>query len=156
MDPRSPATAQDLEQQLKLAEQIYGEALECRRVIGEIGSVQKQLSELKPKLQESELKASAEDVTTKIKAILSGDANEAKDMGLETASAGLGGALRVVESGDRAVPAQALEVYKLASAAKSMRVDEWKALKAGRLAQLNQELSKDNFAPISTGEAKGP
>jgi hypothetical protein len=156
MDPRSPATTQDLEQQLKVAEQIYTEVLKCRRVIGEIGAVQKQLSDLKPKVRESELKASAEDVTAKIKAILSGDGKEPKEMGLETASAGLGGALRVAESGDRAVPAQALEVYKLASVATSRRVDEWKALKAGRLAQLNEELSKTDLAPISTREAKGP
>jgi photosystem II stability/assembly factor-like uncharacterized protein len=157
MDPRSPATTQDLEQQLKLGEQIYTEVLECRHLIGEIGSVQKQLSDLKPKLQErTELKTSADDLAAKIKAILSGDEKDAKGMGLETASAGLGGALRVTESGDRAVPAQALEVYKLASAARLRRVEEWKALKAGRLAQLNEELGKATLAPISSAEAKSP
>ncbi|HET6177303.1 MAG TPA: hypothetical protein VFE61_10240 [Candidatus Sulfotelmatobacter sp.] len=155
MDPRSPAKTQDLEQQLKLGEQIYNEVLQCRRVIAEIGSAQKQLSGLNSKLAvRPELKARAEDVTAKIKAILSGDAEKTNEMGLETASAGLGGALRVVESGDRAVPAQALEVYKLASTAMSKRVDEWKHLKAGRLAQLNEEFGKAGLEPISASATK--
>jgi hypothetical protein len=158
MDPRSPATAQELEQQLKLGAQIYAEALQSRRILAEIRAVQKQLSDLQPKLAErSDLTKTDQAVTAKVKAILSGDTKDAKDtntMGVETASAGLGAALRVVESGDRTVPAQALDVYKLASSAMSSRIQEWKALKAAELAQLNEELKKADLTPVSANEGQ--
>ncbi len=157
MDPRSPATAQELEQQLKLGQHIYTEVLQCRRVVGEIEAAQKQLSELQPKVaNNSGLKASTEDVMTKIKAILNGDAKQPNPMGLETANAGLAAALRVVESGDRTAPAQAIELHKLSGVACSSRTQEWNAVKATTLAQFNEQLRKAKLAPISTGASNTP
>jgi len=46
MDPRSPATAEVLAQQLRLGQQIFGETIAARRALAEIESVQKQLTEL--------------------------------------------------------------------------------------------------------------
>jgi photosystem II stability/assembly factor-like uncharacterized protein len=157
MDPRSPATSQELEQQLQLGEQIYTQAFECQRIIGEIGFVQKQIAELQPQLRElPALKATVEQITTKIKGIVSTEGKELPTTGLQTANAGLGAALRVVLSGDRAVPAQALEIYRLASAAMSARVEEWKVLKTGPLASMNEELTRAGLAPISTSGVPKP
>jgi hypothetical protein len=50
MDPRSPATAEVLAQQLRLGQQIFGETIKARRALAEIESIQKQLAELQPKL----------------------------------------------------------------------------------------------------------
>ncbi len=157
MDPRSTATAQELEQQLKFGEQIYTEALQCQRVIREIGSVQKQIADLQPQLAEHpDLKGNTEQITMRIRAILSGEEKEPHTTGLETANAGLGAALRVVQSGDRTVPAQALEIHKFASAAMSGGVEEWEVLKNGQLVRLNEELTKAGLAPISTSSASKP
>ena len=54
MDPRSPATAEVLAQQLQLGQQIFGETIEARRALAEIGSIQKQLADLQPKLGTTE------------------------------------------------------------------------------------------------------
>src|SRR6202035_4654192 len=52
MDPRSPATPDDLQQQLQLGQKIFAEAMNTRRALAEIGSLQKQLSDLEQKLGE--------------------------------------------------------------------------------------------------------
>ena len=157
MDPRSPATAQELEQQLKLGQQIYTEVLQCQRVAREIGSVKKQIADLQPQLaQHADLKANAEQISMEINVILSGDSKEPQATGLETANAGLGAALRVVESGDRTAPAQALELYKSSLATMSGRVEEWESLKKDQLARLNEELTKAGLTPISMSSASNP
>jgi len=50
MDPRSSASPEILQQRLDLAQQIYAETLEARRVLAEIGSVQKKLADSQQKL----------------------------------------------------------------------------------------------------------
>src|ERR1700723_2933442 len=52
MDPRSAATPEVLLQQLQLGNQIFAETVEARRALAEIASVQKQISEVQPKLEE--------------------------------------------------------------------------------------------------------
>jgi hypothetical protein len=58
----------------------------------------------------------------------------------------------VVESGDRAVPAQAIALYKESSPQAIARIAEWVRFKQTQLAQLNQQLRAANFAPIAIDE----
>jgi photosystem II stability/assembly factor-like uncharacterized protein len=151
MDPRSTATVQDLEQQVKLGRQIFAEALESRKALSAIHSVQKQLSDLQAKLQQhADLKATADLVATELQAILTGA--RSGEMGLEKASGGLAAALRVVESSDRPVPAQAIEVDHESSAAMKVALAKWSDFKAKRLPQLNQQLEGASLPAILTAE----
>jgi photosystem II stability/assembly factor-like uncharacterized protein len=139
MDPRSTATPQDLAQQAKLGRQIFTEALERRKVLSAIHAVQKQLSDLQAKLQQlPDVKASADVASAELEAIVSG--GSPSDMGLEKASTGLSAALRVVESSDRPIPAQALEVYHESSSAAKLALTKWEDFKSTRLPELNHQL----------------
>ncbi len=150
MDPRSAATSKELEQQVQLGRQIFAEILQGRRVLAEINSVQQQLTNLQSKLNEHpELKTSAEGAAKELKEILSGASADANAMGLQTASSGLGSALHVVETSDRAVPAQALEVYHESSDAMKRDSEAWSQFKKMRLPQLNQQLQQENIPPIT-------
>ncbi|MFZ0806664.1 MAG: hypothetical protein WAN03_10800, partial [Candidatus Sulfotelmatobacter sp.] len=72
--------------------------------------------------------------------------------GLQEAYAGLVSALRVVESGDRAVPSQAIAVYKELSPQVKARLDEWARFKQTNLPQLNQKLHEAKLDSIVIGE----
>ncbi len=151
MDPRSMATPQDLAQQVKLGRQIFGEALESRKTLSAIRTVQKQLSELQPKLQQNaDVKASTDVASDELKAIVSGSSST--DLGLEKASTGLSAALRVVESSDRPVPAQALELYRESSAAAKQALAKWDDFKSKRLPELNHQLEGASLPPLAVAQ----
>ncbi len=175
MDPRSPATPEVLTQQLQLGRQIFGETIEARRALAEIGSVEKQLADIQQKLgqrnlgaQSAQLKSALEEARSGIGKILAGKilvnqtlVNQTllnqehaaeEGPGLEEAYAGLASALRVVESGDRAVPSQAITVYTESGQQVKARIAEWARFKQTRLAQLNQQLREANLAPIAISE----
>jgi len=155
MDPRSPAIAQVLAQQLKLGQQMFGETIEARRGLAEITSVQKQLGEVQQKLgaQSSKLKSALAEAESAINKILTNKEHAAdQNPGLQDACTGLASALRVVESGDRAVPSQAIAVYQESSQQVKGRIAEWARFKQTRLAQLNQQLREANVAPIAVAE----
>jgi hypothetical protein len=139
MDPRSTATPEDLAQQVKLGREIFTEAFDARKALLAIRKIQKQLSDLQPKLQQNaDLKASVDVTSDELKTIISGTSSH--DMGLDKATTGLSAALRVVESSDRAVPAQALDVYRESSAATKIALAKWNDFKSKRLPQLNHVL----------------
>ena len=75
-----------------------------------------------------------------------------EDPGLKEAYTALAAALRVVESGDRAVPSQAIGVYKESSPQVKARIEEWMRFKQTRLGALNQELREAKIAPIANAE----
>ena len=165
MDPRSPATPEELTQQLQLGRQIFGETIEARRALAEIGSVQKQLADIQQKLgqrnlgaQSAQLKSALDEAQSGIGKILANKVVANKERaaeegaGLEEAYAGLASALRVVESGDRAVPSQAIAVYTESSQQVKARIAEWARFKQTRVAQLNQQLREANLAPIAISE----
>jgi hypothetical protein len=160
MDPRSPATSEVLALQLKLGQQMFGETVETRRVLAEIGSVQKQLADVQQKLgqqkmgaQSSELKSALTEAESTIGKILTNKEHAADEgPGLQDAYAALASALRVVEGGDRAVPSQAIAVYQESSQQVKARIAEWARFKQTRLAQLNQQLREANLAPIAIAE----
>ena len=155
MDPRSPATPEILQQQLDLAQQIYAETLEARRVLAEIGSVQKKLADAQQKLgeQNSAPKTAIANAQTEIETILTNKETAADPVpGLQDAYTSVASALRAVESGDRAVPSQAIAVYKESSQQLKARIAEWTSFKQVKLPPLNQKLREGNLAPISISE----
>ena len=146
MDPRSPATPAILQAQQELGLRVYMDTLRGRRAMAEIQSVQKELDGLQPRIPpNSSLLASAEAVKKSITLIENGDA---KTAGLDSATMNLASVLGVVESGDRAVPEQATELYQQSRGIMTQRVDQWENLKQGPLAQLNQQLVKAKIPPV--------
>jgi len=157
MDPRSPATSEVLTQQLQLGQQMFGETIEARRALAEIVSVQKQLADIQQKLgqqklgaQSAQLNSALAEAQSGIGKILTNKQHAAEESpGLQDAYTGLASALRVVEGGDRAVPSQAIAVYKESSEQVKVRIAEWARFKQTRLPQLNQQLREASFAPIA-------
>ena len=159
MDPRSPATPEVLAQQLQLGQQIFGETIEARRALAEIDSVQKQLADIQQKLGQQKLEHKADNSSRRWRKLNPESARFLRTRmhaervpGLQDAYTGLASALRVVESGDRAVPSQAIAVYQESSQQVKARIAEWARFKQTKLAQLNQQLREANFAPIAIAE----
>ena len=155
MDPRSPATAHDIGQQLELGRQIFAETITSRQALAEIRSVQKQLSDLEQKLgaDHADLKSNISKLEADIRQIQAGSEDPASSsIGLQKASTGLASALAAVESGDRAAPSQAVALYHESSQALKLRLADWNQVKTTRLPQLNQQLRQDNLAPIAVSE----
>ena len=162
MDPRSPATPETLAEQLRLGQQIFAETTEPRRALAEIASVQKQLADFKKKLEQEtstapnqQLESEFADASSAItKIVTNKEHSEQEGPGLQDAYAALVSALRVVESGDRGVPSQAIAVYKQSSPQVKARIAEWTRFKQTNLVQLNQRLREANFAPITIAEGE--
>jgi hypothetical protein len=155
MDPRSPATREILQQQMELGQQIFAETVEARRALTEMGSLQKKLTEMQEKVGEQKpaLKAALVEAQKEVGKILTNkEDTPGQASGLQEAYAGLASALRVVESGDRAVPAQAIAVYKESSQQVKARIAEWSTFKQTKWPQLNQKLREGKLAPIAISE----
>jgi photosystem II stability/assembly factor-like uncharacterized protein len=165
MDPRSPATAEILQQQLQFGRQIFAETVDARRVLAEISSVEKRLADIEQKLdgQNQALKSVVAGAESEISKILTrkegekdeNDENEKgseRQNGLRNAFTNLASALHVVESGDRAVPSQAVVVYKESSLQVKEGIAKWTSFKQSKLPQLNQKLSDASVAPIAISE----
>jgi photosystem II stability/assembly factor-like uncharacterized protein len=154
MDPRSQATHAELAEQQRLGLEMFAQARLARRALAEIGVVKKRLSDLKPQLagKNPELLTQATSLQTAIAKIEKGSQGASSTMGLEAASAGLAAALRVVASGDRIVPSQALELYHQSNEAANAGMAEWTKLKSAQLVQLNDALQKAGVAPVQISE----
>lgn len=154
MDPRSPAAPEILKQQLQLGQQMFADTLEARRALAEISSVQNQLADVEQKLgkQNPDLKAALTEAQLEISKILTKQETPVQASGLQDAYTELASALRVVESGDRAVPSQAIAVYQEASPRTKAGIAEWTTFKQKKLPGLNQKLRKKSLAPIAISE----
>jgi photosystem II stability/assembly factor-like uncharacterized protein len=154
MDPRSSATPQVLLQQLELGNQIFAETREARRALAEINSVQKQIADAQRSVgdRDPELKSALMEAQSEIAKILTGKNNPERPAALREAYNDLASALRVVESGDRATPSQALAVYEKSSRKIKACIGEWATFKQTRLPQLNEQLRKTNLSPIAISE----
>jgi photosystem II stability/assembly factor-like uncharacterized protein len=154
MDPRSPATPETLQQQLQIGQQMFAETLEARRALAEIASLQKQLADLQKKLGENvAMKPALADAQTEIAKIVSRPGSApGQTAGLQDAFTELAAALRVVEGGDRAVPAQAIAVYDESNQRIKAAIAEWSEFKTNKLPQLNQKLQEGKLAPIAISE----
>jgi photosystem II stability/assembly factor-like uncharacterized protein len=155
MDPRSSASSEILQQQLQLGQQIFAETLEARRVLAEIASVRKQLDDLAQKVGEkdSAIKSMLMDAQAEISKIETHPgAGPGQSTGLQDAFADMASALRVVESGDRAVPSQAIAVYDESNQRVKAAIAQWNEFKTTKLSRLNQKLAEANLAPIAISE----
>jgi len=154
MDPRSSATPAVLAQQLQLGRQMFSETMEARRALAEINSVQKQLADVLQKLdkQNTTLTTELAGVQSEIGTILTGSNMPGDSTGLRGAYSGLASALQVVESGDRAVPSQAIALYQEGDRQIKIRVAEWVEFKREKLPQLNRQLHDANLAPVAISE----
>ena len=155
MDPRSAATPEVLLQQLQLGNQIFAETVEARRALAEIASVQKQISEVQPKLEEKnpELKSALAEIQSGMtKIVTRKDSDPQATAGLQEAYKDLRSALQVVERGERAVPSQAVAVYKESSLEVKKCIEEWASFKQTRLALLNQQLREKSLPPIAISQ----
>ncbi|HEX8810567.1 MAG TPA: hypothetical protein VF742_01120, partial [Terracidiphilus sp.] len=150
MDPRSQATQTQLEEQQRLGLEIFAEVRRTRRALGEIGAVKKRLGDLKSQVQGSNpgVLAQVTSLETEITIIEKGSKTPIATLGLDTASAGLAAALRVVEGGDRTVPSQASELYQQSQEAAKAGIAEWTKLKSTQLVQLNHALEIVGISPI--------
>jgi photosystem II stability/assembly factor-like uncharacterized protein len=159
MDPRSPATALSLAQQFRLGRQMYGEITQALRELAEIKSVEKQLDEIQPKVKRqagahsAQLGSSVVEAQSAIENILANKKHADADPGLEDACAGLISAFRVVKTGDRAVPSQAMAVYNESSQQVKGRITEWERFKQTRLLRLNEQLRKAHLTPVEQKSA---
>ena len=150
MDPRSKATTAELEQQLSLALEIFGEVRRGRQALAELSAAKSSLEKLKEQLKGTTCVAGAG------REAGGGDRTRSRRearprrtrWGSRAAVSGLQSALRVVEGGDRTTPQQAIEVYRLSDDAAKSRIAEWKKLKQGQLVEFNRAVEKAGLHPI--------
>ena len=158
MDPRSPATTETLHQQLQLGQQIFAELTEAQRALAEIASLQKNLADVAQKVGEkdsavkSALAEAQAEISNIVSNIVSKPGGAGRTSGLQNAFGDLVSALHVVESGDRAVPSQAITLYTEASQRVEKAIAEWSGFKKIKLPGLNQKLSEASLAPIAISE----
>ena len=155
MDPRSQATRAELEEQLRLGLEFFAEVRSARKAVAEIGAVKKHLSEIDTTSlkRHPDLLAQVTELNLLIGRIEKGERTSPGAIsGLDSASSGLGAALRVVESSDRAVPSQAVDLYREAEEVAKTSIAAWTQLKSAQLAKLNEALKKVGVATIQVSE----
>jgi hypothetical protein len=154
MDPRATATTQALDQQYTLAESIYTQLRASRKAMAELDSVESQLRKLAAANDNpSELKDTLHAAQAKLEKIRSGGRGDAEkageeEPGLAEAASALGTDLRVVESGDRTAPAQAIEIFTQMSKASKEGIGAWQHFKTVDLAALNAALVSAHREPL--------
>ncbi|MGA2353520.1 MAG: hypothetical protein ABSG02_03425 [Terriglobales bacterium] len=155
MDPRSTATPAMLQRQLQLGRQMFTEALEARHALSEIRSVRKELTNVQQKIggANAALTSAIADAQSEISKIVTNKETAPGEPGaLQDAFTGLASALRVVESGDREVPSQALAVYQQSSERAKAGIAGWEKFKQTKLPELNQKLQQSNMTPLTVSE----
>lgn len=158
MDPRTAATSQVLDQQFMLADSIYAQTLASRKAMAEMESVETQLKkEAGEKNNPAGLRAALHDALQKLEKIKGtgnnpdeGAARENSETppGLAQANAGLGVALRMVESGDREAPSQAIAIFNQMSNAAHANIEAWERYKTTDLKRVNAALTRAQRKPL--------
>ena len=157
MDPRSQATSAELNEQLRVGLEIFDQVQSSRRALFEIATVKKRLSEIETQSlkQHPELLDQVKTLQAAIGKIEKGERTAPGSIsGLSSANTGLGAALRVVESSDRPIPSQAIELYQQADQVAKAETAEWARLKSTSLAKLNTALQKAGLAPIQMTQTR--
>jgi photosystem II stability/assembly factor-like uncharacterized protein len=155
MDPRCTATPAIFERQLELGLKMFAEARAARRALGEIASVRKELTGIRQKIGEGNgavTSAIAEAQAEITKIVTNQESAPGEPGGLQAAFTGLGSALRVVESGDREVPSQAVALYQESSERAKVGIAAWEKFKQTTLRELNLKLQENNIAPVTVAE----
>ncbi len=155
MDPRSGATQATLQRQLELGQKMFGEALGARRALAEIRSVRKELTEVQQKIGGSAAASAVAEALAEISKIVANkESSPGEPGGLQDSYTGLASALRVVESGDREVPSQAIAVYQAASEHAKAGIAAWGRFKETRLPEINQKLQESGVGPVTVSEVE--
>jgi photosystem II stability/assembly factor-like uncharacterized protein len=150
MDPRSTATPEVLNQ---LGQSIYLETRASRKAMAELDSAEDQLNKLQSENNSpADLQRELRSALSKLESIKNGDADNAKSpenqIGLADANTGLGVALRVVESGDRPAPAQAIVIFNQMKKVANTQIAAWQHFKVSELANVNAALLRAHQAPL--------
>ena len=134
---------------------MFADVVEARRSLAEIGSVQKQLADRQQKLDEKDasVKSAVTDAQNELSKILKKKTEIAGEAaGLQDAFSDMASALRVVETGDRTAPSQAIAVYDHSIQDVQAGIAKWNTFKTTKLPELNQKLSQLSLAPISAAK----
>jgi photosystem II stability/assembly factor-like uncharacterized protein len=155
MDPRAQVTSAELNDQQRVALEIFSEVRAARKTSAEIGAVKKRIAELPAQslAKHQDTLAALTNLNAQIEKIERGErAAPGTIIGLEAAVTGLSAALRVVEGSDRAIPSQAMDLFQEADRAAKAGVAEWNRVKSEQLTKLNQSLQQSGLAPIQISE----
>lgn len=151
MDPRVHASQATLLQQYDLARKIYADSRRSRKAMAEMQSVEKALQGIQHEtVTHPGLVPAFQRVESGMEKILGSE--DGDDPGMEQANAGLGTVLRVVESGHRAVPAQAIAIYQITRRSAAQYEAQWRKLKTTELVTLNQQLEKANLKTVQIAQ----
>ncbi len=155
MDPRAQVTPGELNDQQRVALQIFDEVRDGRKALAEIGTVKRRIAELPPQslAKHQDTLAALTNMNAQIEKIERGNRSApAAITGLDAAVTGLSAALRVVEGSNRAIPSQAMDLYHEAGQATKAGIADWNRVKSEQLAKLNQSLQQSGVAPIQISE----
>jgi hypothetical protein len=154
-DPRVTSTNEVLAQQFALANSIYLQTLSSRKAMAELESVDRQLKQLlldtagaPPDLAIAVHEAIDRLDEIKNSVIAGRPEKREKQAGLADANTGLGIALRMVESGHRTAPSQALLIFDEMSKSARLRIAAWKQFKSDRLSDVNAALVRAKRQPL--------
>lgn len=154
MDPRVDASAAVLDQQFTLADSIYVQMRSSRKAMAELESVEIQLKKLDSNGNNPTYLAQAiHAALARLQKIRGGeDGDEDRTgpgaTGLAEANAGLGVALRVVESGHRAAPSQSLAIFDEMGRSARTQIAAWQQFKTAELGQVNAALVRAHRSPL--------
>ncbi|MBT9333240.1 WD40/YVTN/BNR-like repeat-containing protein [Paracidobacterium acidisoli] len=153
MDPRAQAATQVLDQQYSLAAAIYEKTRSSRQAMAELESVESQLKALAANAENNpDLVQAVQRAQAKVEAIKGGDNDQdeksEEKAGLATANEGLGVALRMVESGDRTAPSQAVAIYQEMSKAAQEKIEAWRQFRKSGLDEVNAALVRAHREPV--------
>jgi hypothetical protein len=118
-----------------------------------LDSVESQLKKLDSSDNPDSLRDAIHNAQAKIEKIRSGEHETADkpgehEAGLAEATSGLGTVLRIVESGDRTAPAQALTIFDQMNKASSAGIAAWEGFKKTDLNALNATLILAGHEPL--------
>ncbi|HEY1808222.1 MAG TPA: hypothetical protein VGG42_06650 [Acidobacteriaceae bacterium] len=149
MDPRCACTTAVLDDQYKTGQSIETQILAARKAMAELESVASQLKKLDTPDAPASVRDAIKTAQTSLEKIRNGEHPEDESHpGLAAATAGLSVALRIVESGDRQAPEQAIEIFHQSSQAAQTQIAAWQRFKSTDLSQLNRKLSASHREPI--------
>lgn len=157
MDPRTAATSEVLDQQFALADSIYKQTLASRKALAEMASVETQLKkEAGAENNPADLRVALHDALQKLEKIKGPESTQDEETaeessappGLTQEDAGLGTSLRMVESGDRTAPSQAIVIFNQMSKAAHASIEAWERYKTTELNRVNAALTRAQRKPL--------
>jgi len=152
MDPRVKTTAAGLAQQFKLSKQVYENVLTVAPAVDQIESLRKQLSDIRQRASQADLKAALEAFDKKLQALEGvaarrpGPANEAPSLGGMRARLLM--LLGILQEADVAPTTQAASAVNELEQAVRPLMQQWEAVKSQDLAALNAQLRGVNLPEL--------